>query len=134
MATYINKSLTDGESVIANPKTSKWALVGPYVIGLGLAPFTFGISLIFIVGAHLYRWSTEYAITNKKIVNKRGLIARSTDELLMKKVEGVDVKQGIQGRIFGYGDIVFTGTGNQSVVFKMVPNPIALKNQIQSVI
>ena len=134
MATYVSKSLAQDETLIANPKTSKWALVGPYAIGLGLAPFTFGISLVVPAIAHLYRWSTEYAITDKKIINKRGFIARATDELLMKKVEGIDVKQGIQGRIFGYGDIVFSGTGMQTVVFKMVPNPIALKNKIQSVI
>ena len=134
MATYVQKSLTDGETIIANPKTSKWSLVGPYAIGLGAAPFTLGISLVVPAIAHLYRWSTEYAVTSKKVMNKRGLVFRNTDELLINKVEGIDVKQGIQGRIFGYGDITFSGTGMQTVTFKMVPNPIGIKNSIQSAI
>ena len=134
MTSYVKKSLTDGETIIANPKTSKWSLLTPYAIGLGAAPFTMGISLVIPAIAHLYRWSTEYAVTTKKVLNKRGLIIRNTDELLVKKIEGVDVKQGFEGRIFGYGDITFSGTGMQTVTFKMVPNPIGIKNALHAVI
>jgi uncharacterized membrane protein YdbT with pleckstrin-like domain len=134
MKSYVKKSLAKDETLVANPKESKWFLVMPYVYGLGLAPFTFGASLLIIVIAHLMRWSTEYAITDKKVLCKRGIVARKTDELLMKKVEGVDVKQGFWARIFGHGTIVFTGTGSQTVVFKWVPNPVEVKNQITALI
>ena len=36
--------------------------------------------------------------------------------------------------IFGYGDLVFSGTGSQTVVFKMVPNPLEVKKAVQETI
>ena len=138
---YLTKTLSSNETVIANPKVSKWSLVGPYslflIVGLPLAAPTAGFSLltiIFPIMAHLYRWTTEYGVTNKKVLFKTGLIRRKTDELYTKKIEGVDVVQGIQGRIFGYGDLVFTGAGTQNVVFTMVPNPLEVKKLVQETI
>ena len=138
---YLNKTLSSNETVGSNPKVSKWSLVGPYilfvVVGIFMAPITAGLSLltvIFPIMAHFYRWTTEYGVTNKKVMFKTGWIRRKTDELYTKKIEGVDVVQGIQGRIFGYGDLVFSGTGSQTVVFKMVPNPLEVKKLVQETI
>ena len=137
---YLNKTLSTSETVIANPKVTKWSLVNPYIlfiIGILIAPVTSGLSLltiIFPIMAHFYRWTTEYGVTNKKVMFKTGWIRRKTDELYTKKIEGVDVVQGIQGRIFGYGDLVFSGTGSQTVVFKMVPNPLEVKKAVKETI
>ena len=138
---YLNKTLSSNETVVSNPKVSKWSLVGPYilfvVVGIFMAPITAGLSLltvIFPIMAHFRRWTTEYGVTNKKVMFKTGWIRRKTDELYTKKIEGVDVVQGIQGRIFGYGDLVFSGTGSQTVVFKMVPNPLDVKKAVQETI
>jgi len=137
---YLNKTLSSNEKVIANPKVSKWSLFSPYLvflIGVCFAPVTAGLSLLTIIYpivAHIFRWTTEYGVTNKKVLFKTGLIRRKTDELYTKKIEGVDVIQGIVGRIFGYGDLVFTGTGSQSVIFKMVPKPLEVKKVVQETI
>lgn len=137
---YLKKTLSNNEVIIANPKVSKWSLLSSYIaflIGICFAPITAGISLlavIFPILAHIHRWTTEYGVTNKKVLFKTGLIRRETDELYTKKIEGVDVIQGIMGRLFGYGDLVFTGTGSQSVVFKMVPKPLEVKKAVQETI
>ena len=127
---YLNKTLTKGEKVIINAKMSKWSLLTPYVFGI-LFFYPFGIGLLFILWAHIRRATTEYGVTNKKVLNKTGLIRRNTDELRTTKIEGVDVIQGFLGRMFGYGNLVFTGTGSQAVLFKMVSNPLELKKQVQ---
>ena len=138
---YLKKTLSSNETVVSNPKVSKWSLVGPYtlfvIVGLCLSPITLGMSLltiIFPIMAHFRRGTTEYGVTNKKVMFKTGRIRRKTDELYTKKIEGVDVVQGLQGRIFGYGDLVFSGTGSQTVVFKMVPNPLDVKKAVQETI
>ena len=138
---YLKKTLSSNETVVSNPKVSKWSLVGPYtlfvIVGLCLSSVTLGMSLltiIFPIMAHFRRWTTEYGVTNKKVMFKTGWIRRKTDELYTKKIEGVDVVQGLQGRIFGYGDLVFSGTGSQTVVFKMVPNPLDVKKAVQETI
>ena len=137
---YLNKTLSSNETVVSNPKVSKWCLFNPYlllILGILFSPITAGLSLltvIFPIMAHFYRWTTEYGVTNKKVMFKTGWIRRKTDELYTKKIEGVDVVQGIQGRIFGYGDLVFSRTGSQTVVFKMVPNPLEVKKLVQETI
>ena len=130
---YTSKTLGKDETIISIHKPSKWSLVGPFIVGLALTPF-YGIGLLIIISSYITYKTTEYSITNKKVLMKRGFIRRRTDELMLKKVEGVDVDQGIQGRILGYGNLVFTGTGSQLVTFFMVPNPLAKKVELQDLV
>ena len=149
MASYTNKTLAKGEEVISINKTTKWAylfavinsfwvsaVIGIVTIPFGLAfiPFImFGVLLVILVGSVWWaRFTEEFAVTNKKIVSKRGFIARNTDELLLSKIEGVDVEQGMLARILGCGSLKVTGPGQQVVVFPGIDNPIDVKNQIQS--
>lgn len=130
---YTSKTLGKDEAIVSIHKPSKWSLVGPFIVGLALTPF-YGIGLLIIISSYITYKTTEYAITNKKVLMKRGFIRRRTDELMLKKVEGVDVDQGIQGRILGYGNLVFQGTGGQLVTFFMVPNPLAKKVELQDLV
>jgi len=75
-------------------------------------------------------FTTEYGITSNKIIAKSGLIARRVDELKINKFEGSDVIQSILGRIFGFGDVVFSGSGSQKVKFLFVPNPVEVKRTL----
>jgi len=50
----------------------------------------------------------------------------------LSKVETVEIKQGILGRILGYGDVVVTGTGISNVVFSRVASPLKVKKAIDA--
>ena len=65
---------------------------------------------------------------------KKGIISVKTDELRNVKIESVSVRQTIMGRILGYGDIIFTGSGNQQVFFYTVSNPARIKASFESII
>jgi hypothetical protein len=67
--------------------------------------------------------SSEFAITNKRVLIKVGLIRRHSLELLLQKVEGIGVDQGILGRILGYGTITVAGVGGTKEAFRMISNP-----------
>ena len=43
------------------------------------------------------------------------------------KIEGIQVNQGLFGRILGYGTVVFQGTGAGSITMEYVPNPVEVK-------
>ena len=55
--------------------------------------------------------TTEFAITNKRIIGKRGLIRRETLETNFSRVESVHLQEGLVGRVFGFGTLVVVGTG-----------------------
>jgi uncharacterized membrane protein YdbT with pleckstrin-like domain len=61
-----------------------------------------------ILYAWFVRWITELAVTNLRVVYKRGFITRHTAEMNMDKVESVDVDQSILGRILAAA--LFTST------------------------
>ena len=66
-----------------------------------------------LLSASFWRWTTEIAVTNKRIIYKRGLITRHTAEMNMDKVASVDVKQSILGRIFDYGNVTVQAAGHE---------------------
>ena len=56
-------------------------------------------------------YTTEFAVTNRRVIAKRGFIRRHTLEMLLPKVESVAVRQDILGRLLNYGTVTLTGTG-----------------------
>ena len=56
-------------------------------------------------------WTTEIAVTNHRLVVKRGWLTRSTSELQLKSIEQVNFHQGLLGRLFDFGRIDIHGTG-----------------------
>jgi uncharacterized membrane protein YdbT with pleckstrin-like domain len=63
-----------------------------------------------MLGALIQRWTTEIAVTNRRIIVKRGLIWRQSMEMNLNKVESVYVAQSILGRLLNYGNVDVLGT------------------------
>jgi uncharacterized membrane protein YdbT with pleckstrin-like domain len=77
------------------------------------------------------RYSDEFAITNKRIIVKTGLISRKTLEMNLNKIESVNVDQSILGRMLGYGTITIIGTGGTREEFPNISNPIEFRKKFQ---
>ncbi len=75
--------------------------------------------------------TTEIAITTSRLIYKRGLVARYVGEMSIDRIEGVNVLQGIMGRLFGYGRVVVRGMGVGEVVLPPIENPIAFRKAIE---
>lgn len=76
--------------------------------------------------------TSEFAITNKRVLIKIGFIQRHSLEVLLTKVEGIGVNQSILGRILGYGTIVVTGTGGTKETFDQIASPLEFRSQVQA--
>ena len=48
----------------------------------------------------------------------------------MQSIESINVKQGIIGRIFGYGTVIISGRGAGDVNFLVIPKPVAVRQLI----
>jgi uncharacterized membrane protein YdbT with pleckstrin-like domain len=90
------------------------------------------IGFILFLPAWIKSSSSEFAITNKRVLIKVGLIRRHSLELLLQKVEGIGVDQGILGRILGYGTITVSGVGGTKEPFQMISNPLEFRRQVQA--
>lgn len=129
---YIEESLSSGEEIVALFRLH-WFSRLPMVLWIILALPTLGLTLILAGYEFVRLRCIEQGLTNKRVVFKKGIISRSTEEMKLKSVETVEIEQGVMGRIFGYGDVKVTGRGISDVVFKSVADPIAVKKQIESV-
>lgn len=90
-----------------------------------------GLAVVAAVPAYIRRTSSEFAVTNRRVVVKSGFLRRHSTEILLRQVEGITVDQGILGRIFNYGTIVVEGTGSDRTPYKGIAAPIALRLAVQ---
>lgn len=86
--------------------------------------------LVSFIHGWFQRWTTEIAVTDKRVIYKRGFINRHTIEMNMDKVASVDVDQSILGRMLDYGTITVQGTGLTFEPLRRVEAPLALRNAI----
>lgn len=154
---YIEETLSKEEKIILVPHLHWWNYIKPILnfiisffffilllftmtledknislnILLTLA-FIFSIvpALVQIIGVKFI----ELACTNKRVVFKKGIIMRNANELQLGKIESVEVKQSIMGRILGFGDVLFSGTGTSKVVFKCISDALRIKGQIADIL
>jgi uncharacterized membrane protein YdbT with pleckstrin-like domain len=87
--------------------------------------------LAAILTGMIRRNATEMAVTNRRVVIKTGLGNRKTVEMLLNKVESIEVSETAIGRMLGYGTIVVIGTGGTSEPFHKVANPLEFRSQVQ---
>tara|TARA_R110001592_G_scaffold1778_4_gene10575 strand:- start:10508 stop:10918 length:411 start_codon:yes stop_codon:yes gene_type:complete len=130
--TYIEESLSSGEKIEALFPLH-WFARMPMYIWLVLAIPTIGITLILALYEYLKLKHLEQGVTNKRVILKRGIISRKTEEMKLQSIETVEIDQGIGGRMFGYGTIKITGRGISDVIFKGIDDPMSVKRQIESV-
>ena len=91
----------------------------------------FALSLLLSINPLIQYLTSEFAVTNKRVLVKVGFISRHTLELLLSKVETIGVDQSILGRILGYGTIVVIGTGGTRESFKAIADPLGFRHQVQ---
>ena len=84
-----------------------------------------------IIGALIAKLTSEFVITNKRVIIKVGLISRRTIEMNHNKIESVGVDQGILGRILGYGTIKVVGSGGTKEIFPSISKPLEFRKKFQ---
>ncbi len=95
-------------------------------VPLALAPFVLLPSIV-------KRQSSDFAVTNKRVMMKAGVFTTRSVELLLNKIEAIAVNQSLPGRLFGYGDIVVTGSGGTREAFSHIQAPLEFRRAVQSV-
>ena len=151
---YVDKNLMDGEQVFYRARRH-WTVFGGPIFYLcaglalfvvarfwngdervhtaGVAVFALGalIALLKAIPAWIDRATSEFAVTNKRVIIKVGWIKRRSLETLLTKVEGIEVIQGIWGRVFDYGTIIITGTGGSKEPFERIGAPLIFRRKVQ---
>jgi uncharacterized membrane protein YdbT with pleckstrin-like domain len=140
---YVDNSLIPGEEVAFRTRLHFIIFVVPiFLVGISIVLFGYGappaaetvlaIGIVWGLVKYVDYASSEFAVTNKRVIIKVGVLRRRTVEMLNSKVEAVAVNQGILGRIFGYGNIVVTGTGGTNEPFNGISSPLEFRRAVQA--
>ncbi|MEM5773898.1 MAG: PH domain-containing protein [Anaerolineaceae bacterium] len=140
---YVDNSLVPGEQVIYRAKISLFVFITPliWLVFLGflvskiqksLLPLVILAGLYVIIRILLTYYSTEFALTNKRIIAKTGFIRRHSVEIMLSKLESITVAQSIDGRIWGYGTVTVVGSGGTREPFKLISKPMELRKVVNS--
>nr|WP_129733555.1 PH domain-containing protein [Parabacteroides goldsteinii] len=143
---YIGKNLQPTEEVKYVAKLHFFLFVQPIILLLigallasspkeisamthyaGLLILFFG--LVSLVSRTLIKIGSSYAVTNKRVILKTGVISRRAVDLVLAKCEGLHIKQSVLGRIFNFGTITVT-TGGVASSYPFIANPMVFKREI----
>ena len=143
MKSYLQNNLQPSEEVKYIAKIHFYFFVQPAVLLLlgylfyntqtGISHYS-GLLLLFwgvvsLVQRVLVKVGSVYAVTNKRVILKTGIIGRSVVELVLAKCEGLHIEQSVFGRIFGFGTIIVT-TGGATNCYHYVAKPFRFKREI----
>lgn len=144
---YVQEHLLPGERITYRAHLHKIIWVLPallsllLMVGAGFAlnadiPWLAAGLVLVAVLPVLWAWidytSSEFAVTDKRVVIKVGWIRRRTLETMLGKVEGISVDQTIAGRVLGFGTITVTGTGGTREPFANIAKPLEFRRQVQA--
>jgi uncharacterized membrane protein YdbT with pleckstrin-like domain len=140
--------LMPGESLIYSTRQSKWSFspgiitliifpVAFYYVGIwlniGLIPvyaFTI-IALIILLKEFIEYISCRFTITSRRVITKTGFIRRNINEMMLNRIESIQVHQNIISRIFNIGSVFIYGTGSQRNIAFTLARPLDFKQAIQ---
>ena len=88
------------------------------------------IGIFVFIARYIEKWTTERALTNKRLIIKRGLISRKTEEISCNRIEEVNLSQTVIQRILGSGDILIRGVGAGEIFLRNIDNPIGVQKKI----
>src|ERR1700752_5018909 len=147
---YVDKNLIQGEFVVYRGSLARlpcgWVVL-PAALTIAAAVFRnyfpvghrwLAAGILAAVTVFMWLWaririgSAEFAVTNRRVMIKLGVLQRRTIETMLSKVEGVAVQQDLAGRICNYGTITVTGTGGTRESFENIADPLEFRRQIQS--
>lgn len=156
---YIDRNLIPGEQVVYRTRlhwivifwhvffAGIFALAGAYL--LSGAPGTtdlkgdpahyariggailFVLALISILISFARRNSVEMAVTNKRVTVKVGMMSRSTEEMMLTRIESIMVDQSLLGRMLNYGTITLRGVGGTPDPFPKIAHPLEFRRRVQ---
>jgi uncharacterized membrane protein YdbT with pleckstrin-like domain len=143
---YIEHSLAHHETLLYRARfpwfyyAGAWlALVAGLAIGiaaslldygwLSAAPVLLGVAGFLWIMIPL--WTIEIGVTDQRLIYKRGLFVRMTQELQLRAIEEVSLDQGVLGRIFDFGVLELHGTGVDHVRLPPLADPIGLRKALQ---
>ncbi len=152
------KLLNDGERVVVTTRTHAKALFGPIVVLLltafvtafleaqvtanvedGTLQTVLGVVVGVLAAVALVSWvakpvldwlSTSYTFTDRRFIQRSGVISKQGRTIPLNRISGVDFEMGLVDRVFGCGTLVVSDASEQRVPLDDIPRVEQVQKQV----
>lgn len=143
--TALDKNLLPDEQIVFRTKKNIIIFFNPFVWTLATIGFLFIpnpivhkaaiapalASLFFWLNQWLMYITSEFAITNKRIMMREGFFFRHRNETRLSTIANVSVDQSLLGQMFNYGTVFIHAFGGDKDPFTEMSNPNEFQKQLQ---
>ena len=144
---YIDRNLLPDETILFRTQKSLVIFLFPFILAIAsiyvyiymrnnsiLAIVDWVPSaIVFLIWCHLGLdyWSSEYAVTNKRVMMREGFFVRHSTEMRLSAISQVNVDQSIIGQLLDYGIVSINAFGafdayptiSHPILFQKYVNP-----------
>jgi len=113
---------------VVTPASHGTRTAGEIVVGL-LLIFDFFAVILTTISAVTFLVTAQYAVTNHRVVAKYGVSKSIKVAMLLTKISGIKVNQGLLGRILDYGNVTVQSSG-ESRRIALIKSPKAFQSAI----
>ena len=134
----LREMLSDGEELVYQcviHDAIYWKAVAVLILAFIFAAFVaieLGV-LLLVVGlamvshAILTKNYLLLALSNKRVLARYGVMQVDMVDMNFDRVESIELERMLPGQIFGYANVIVTGTGNRYLRVPFVANPRAFR-------
>lgn len=126
---YIAKRLGPGEAVVVEGKFHWLQYLAAWAALILLGAFVVGIVIFVREMARMN--TTEFVVTNRRVILKRGWLNVHLDEITLSSIEGAHIARNLLGRLFGYGRLELHGRGDTHMQFPTMSRPDRFRAAIE---
>lgn len=123
----------------------RWVVAGLFILAAALFLMfrtesqPVGVVALFValvplaeIGRIFADWLNErYIITNRRVMEVRGIINKHVRDSALEKVNDVELDQSVIGRLLGYGTVqIITGSDIGMNMFRRISNPVRFKREM----
>jgi uncharacterized membrane protein YdbT with pleckstrin-like domain len=146
---YIDQNLLVNEKIIFRTKKHKIIFFYPTILVLFavyaaaymesnpfLAQIVFVpwvVVLIYFASVSLQYWTSEFVLTDKRILMREGFFYRHTNETRLSAISQINIDQSLLGQILSYGSVTILAFGAHdvfTVVDRAIPFQKAVNQQL----
>jgi|WetSurMetagenome_2_1015567.scaffolds.fasta_scaffold78967_2 hypothetical protein len=118
-----------------------WLVLGAILFAISPATLGFFFGILFIIlglvgllFVFIGVYFTEFFISNRRVYIKSGVLGRSTHDLRTEWITGSTLHQGVFGRMFNFGNVIFNGVGFSNATMLGAPEVLNVKGIVDGVV
>lgn len=121
MSSYFDSRLYEGETIRRYGEFHWTSHMKSWLCLVFLGIFIIGIVMFVLQQIRLR--TTDFVVTDRRVMLKRGLLTADVEEITLDAIEGSHIYQNIWGRIFNFGSLRIAGRGEMEICFPVMSEP-----------